>query len=435
MEKSYDRADALLLFVVVLFSISLWLSAKFPDNTYIEFFHFVADAALVGGIADWFAVTAIFKHPLGLKIPNTALLPSKRKAFIDGAADFVQKKLLSEKMILREIRNVNILEIVSKAVRDENNQQKAINHILNFVKDELAEANQNESAHKLARLIREKLAEYKTGTLLRYGISWLKRDNNGAELLEWIIPQVRQRYVENFDFRQMFQDAVDARASESFIAWIGAKITTATGIMDVDEAAELTRKQILSIADELCIRDSEMQKKFLYAIFDRAESIINNQTLCRIVDRLRTNIVADMPLEEVVSDILSNLYQNFQSSKTRETVSQNAMKALRSHVAEILGDQFKLLIDLLRTNQELKTEMDKFFKEIAKRAALDARGMTTDIITSVLQQKTDEEFNAIVKSKINHDLIFIRMNGSLVGAIIGGCLFALIQAFNAFIMG
>lgn len=432
MKKHYDGADATLLFVAILFAISLWVSARFPDNIWAELFHFVADAALVGGIADWFAVTAIFRHPFGLKIPKTALLPSKRKAFIDGASEFVQKQLLSERIILREVRNVNLLKILSSAMRDEKNQQKAINYILEIVKGELAAANQNESAHKLARLIREKLATYKSATLLRYGIDWLKKDNNGAELLEWVIPQVRRKYIDEFNFQQLYQNLVDQKASEGFLSWIGAKVATATGIMDVEEAATLTRNQLISVADELCIRDSAVQKKFLFAIFDRAESIVNNQTLFRIVDKLRTNVVADMPLEEVISDILNSLWKNFQSQQTQEKIYSGTMRALRSHIAEILGDQFRLLVDLLRMDSELKSELDKFLKEIAKRTALDARGMTTEIITSVLEKKTDEEFNEIVKSKINHDLIFIRINGSVVGAIIGTCLFGVIQVVNIF---
>ena len=431
--NQYDRADATLFFVAVLFAIPLWVNAQFPNNIWAEWFHFVADAALVGGIADWFAVTAIFRHPFGLKIPKTALLPSKRQAFIDGASDFVQKKLLNEKIILREIRDVNLLEIVSTAIRDEKNQQKAINYILDIVKDELAAANQNESAHKLARMFRQKLSEYGSKTLLSYGISWLKRDNNAAELLELVIPKVREKYIENFNFQQLYQNALDNYSSEGILSWIGAKVGAATGIVDVKEAADLTRKQLSIIADELCIRDSDLQRKFLYAVFDRAEVIINNQTLIRIVDTLRKNVVADMPLEEVFSDILNSLWQNFSSQRTQEKISQATIKALRSHIAEILGDQFRLLVDLLRMDNDLKSELNKFLKEIAKRTALDARGMTTEIITSVLSKKTDEEFNEIVKSKINKDLIFIRINGSAVGAIIGTCLFGVIQVVNLFV--
>ena len=140
-----------------------------------------------------------------------------------------------------------------------------------------------------------------------------------------------------------------------------------------------------------------------------------------------------MPLEEVFSDILNSLWQNFSSQRTQEKISQATIKALRSHIAEILGDQFRLLVDLLRMDNDLKSELNKFLKEIAKRTALDARGMTTEIITSVLSKKTDEEFNEIVKSKINKDLIFIRINGSAVGAIIGTCLFGVIQVVNLFV--
>ena len=184
-----------------------------------------------------------------------------------------------------------------------------------------------------------------------------------------------------------------------------------------------TQQQLIVIADELAIKDSELQNKVLYLIRQCSDSMIRNRYVRDIVDGLRHKFIHDLPLEDVLNDLFSHLSKSFQSETTRQNISDYATKALRSHVAEVLKEQFKLIVDLLRNDQELQESFKNFLHEIVRNTAVVARNETAQLVQSVLTNMTDKEMNEVVKSQISKDLMFIRLNGAFVGAIIGTVLF------------
>jgi uncharacterized membrane-anchored protein YjiN (DUF445 family) len=91
-----NKADKTLCIVFVLFLLSLGLHLSYPQNLLADLLLFCSEAALVGGIADWFAVTALFEKPLGFPY-HTAILPRRREAFIEASVTLVQQEFFCAK--------------------------------------------------------------------------------------------------------------------------------------------------------------------------------------------------------------------------------------------------------------------------------------------------------------------------------------------------
>ncbi len=100
MTRSRRLATGLLLAMACLFLLMRALEARHPLLGYVRAF---AEAALVGGLADWFAVTALFRHPLGLKIPHTAIIPNNRDRLADSVADFLRHNFLTRPVVAAEM--------------------------------------------------------------------------------------------------------------------------------------------------------------------------------------------------------------------------------------------------------------------------------------------------------------------------------------------
>ena len=426
--KVHERyANLSLLVAAILFVVTLYMSAKNPGSLLWEWLHFAADAALVGGIADWFAVTAIFEHPFGLPVPNTAILPKQKETFAKGSANLI-KKLITDKKILREVKAAkqNFLQMAIDAFKSPENQTQTISKLMELVREEMLEGGRGKSVNDLADLLRKKLLQYDSGKLLRYGLDWLRTGDNGYNALQWVAPYFRS-YVQSAEFLRMLEDrfnqSVEAKANEGFFARAAVFIGEKLNVVNVEDGARETQQQLIMIADELAIRDSELQNKVLYLIRQCSDDMIRNRYVRDIVDGLRHKFIHDLPLEDVLNDLFSHLSQSFQSETTRQKYSDYAAKALRSHVAEVLKEQFKLIVELLRNDQELQESFKNFLEEVAGRTAVVAKGEAAQLVQSVLTDMKDEEMNEIVKSQISKDLMFIRLNGALVGAIIGTVLF------------
>ncbi len=98
-------ATGLLLVMAVLFVGSRMLQPAFPWLAYVKAF---AEAAMVGGLADWFAVTALFRHPLGLPIPHTAIIPRNKDRIGEALANFINDNFLVPSVVARRMRNIDV---------------------------------------------------------------------------------------------------------------------------------------------------------------------------------------------------------------------------------------------------------------------------------------------------------------------------------------
>ena len=432
-KKRWDRADYLLIGAVIFFLVTLWLKIQNPGNIFLEGAHFVADAALVGGIADWFAVTAIFEHPFGIHIPNTAILPNKKTSFANGAASFV-KGLLKEETVISEIRGMNILAMISSKLKDSERREIAIDYLLDLIRDRLDEANRSENIREISNVIRQKLMDYRARELVRHGLHWLKSGDNGAMALEWVAPILKQE-VNSQEFREMLEATYKDLRENKVTGIRGALVSIgeAMNIVNLDDASEVTQSELLNMVADLGVRGSETQRRVLRLIFEKADDISRDRRLLQSLDEFRKKLIDKMPLEEGMKEIFSKFWHNFKDEETRKKISTHTEKALRSHIAEVLRNQFTLVLDLLRNDADLQEDLDTFLKEITSSFATDvARPKVAKIVKRVLDNMSDDRLNEVVRSKVKDDLMFIRINGVIVGAIIGGLLFVGIQLYSKF---
>ena len=116
--KDWNKADKTLLAAFVIFVFALALHLDRPQNLVAGGFLFCAEAALVGGIADWFAVTALFKKPLGFPY-HTAILPRRRPQFVKACVTMVQREFFSRRKIFYHLEKFHMLPLLLAWLRED----------------------------------------------------------------------------------------------------------------------------------------------------------------------------------------------------------------------------------------------------------------------------------------------------------------------------
>src|SRR5690348_5806185 len=104
-------ATGLLVAMAAVFAAARALEHLYPGLSYVKAF---AEAAMVGGLADWFAVTALFRHPLGIPIPHTAIVPRNKDRIGDALASFLKDNFLTPKVVARRMRNLDVAGAVGR---------------------------------------------------------------------------------------------------------------------------------------------------------------------------------------------------------------------------------------------------------------------------------------------------------------------------------
>src|SRR6478752_3069419 len=98
-------ATGLLVVMAAVFAVTRALEAQYPALSYVKSF---AEAAMVGGLADWFAVTALFRHPLGLPIPHTAIIPRNKDRIGETLANFIRENFLIPRVVARRMQRLDV---------------------------------------------------------------------------------------------------------------------------------------------------------------------------------------------------------------------------------------------------------------------------------------------------------------------------------------
>src|SRR5260221_1110973 len=109
-------ATGLLVVMAGVFAVTRALEPSYPWLAYVKSF---AEAAMVGGLADWFAVTALFRRPLGLPIPHTAIIPRNKDRIGEGLGTFVERHFLTEELLLAKLGALNIATRLAGWLADE----------------------------------------------------------------------------------------------------------------------------------------------------------------------------------------------------------------------------------------------------------------------------------------------------------------------------
>jgi len=419
--QSYNKADKTLAVATVFFVFSLWLHLEYPHSLFVRGFQFCCEAALIGGVADWFAVTALFRKPLGFPY-HTAILPRKRDVFVAACVTMVQGEFFSKKKIFQRIKHLKFLTLFLEWLNKREQQEMMLRWLIHYSRRKLQMVDPiilaDDFRHKLSKIPQNKLfanigewiCQEKEQNLVISSIAFLEKKLNTPEALRMI-----EKLLEDYS-QQKTADTV-----KTFFA----SIAQAMNIVNYTEAAELLQKQLLALLTEMRQEDSLTRQMILRTLHGAIQKTVQGDEFQKFFVSWRAEVLADLPLEIKLKEAAAALRRQLLNHSAEEPDEASLEKILRRvFLLEIQG-----CCKALQTDERLQKMMDRFLYDLAGRTVLQAQTMVGIIVREVLSGMTDEQMNHLVYDKVEPDLLWIRMNGSIVGAGIGLCLFVLLQLF------
>lgn len=425
--SSWNKADKTLLAAAVLFAFALCLHLEYRGNVWAKGLLFASEAALVGGIADWFAVTALFRRPLGFPY-HTAILPRRRAAFIESSVVMVQQEFFSKRKLFGRLRAMQLMPMLFHQLEQKQTQDWLLGQLLHYAKGFILRMDRKEQAERIVRYLKLSLGHVSNEEIFLQSRRWLQTDGRDLRLLGRAAehigrkaagPQLRKSIEE-------LLEAYQAKQTQGIMASFFVGLAHAANIVNFEEAAELIQEQLLSILSELAEAGSPTQRQFLELVYRQLEEAEHDEAFMAFFMSLRNDFIEGLPLQEIVEGSLLRLRDSFLAEeKGNEVLSSIPM--LRSRLREVLEIEFGYCLQLLKENPYLQREVDRLLYDLAARSALQAQSMVGTVVRSVLSRLTDEQMNRLVYDKVEPDMLWIRMNGSIVGFGIGICLFFILQ--------
>lgn len=416
--------------------MAVGLRITFPENILAEGFLFVTEAALVGGIADWFAVTALFKKPLGFPF-HTAILPRRRKDFVKASVLMVQQEFFSRRTIFKKLGDFKLLPRIVDFLAKDSTRELILKDLFNVVKKFVASQNKELRAKTIANELRRIIRDIPAQGLINDFGAQFKRGNKDREIFISIVKAIR-RTAAKPETCDKLQAILEEYANEKTKNMGGFSILMAglaqmLDLVNFEEAARIMQTQLLKLLDELA-RDTQLHRRTLNECRLKISELSDTPEFKDLVERIQIDAATELPLEEAIELALIHIENqiattNFDETlKKAQTSKKLSGKSLGVLLVSTFNEEYDRFLRLIREDTAARRAFEKFVDELTARAALHAQPLVGTVARSALDKLTEEQLNNLVYDKAEQDFIWIRLNGSIVGSVVGLVIFILIKA-------
>jgi uncharacterized membrane-anchored protein YjiN (DUF445 family) len=360
----------------------------------------MAEAGMVGGLADWFAVEALFRHPLGLPIPHTALLPKNQKRAANNIAGFIDEHFMVPDQLLRQVQQINVVRKVALWAAERKNAATLALEMSKLIHLILRTQLRGQAGSTSVEALRGLLLQSVNSNLLAKQISTLLKGSLHGQLLDDILMQVRDVLDQN---RGKVLSIVQDRSRW----WIASTVDRRIVVLLVDG--------ILSIIDELTDDRPQLREEFKGSIAGLVDRFQQTGQISKYVESgLRDFADSDdfvAALTDLITRVLEEIDQSLTSDPGRiETALSEAVVEFAHAVLRDADLEEQLNSRLLSAVETLLEEM---------------RPMVIQYVSTTIAEWDSKELVARMEGEVGRDLQFIRINGAVLGSLVGGTLFAI----------
>ena len=429
MTRTWNKADTALLTSFAFFLFALGLHLWFSAVLWAEGLLMVSEAALVGGVADWFAVTALFRKPLGFPY-HTAILPHRRDSFIHAIVVMVQKEFFSRRKIFRHIEKIHLIPMMEAFLHKKETEEQLTGTVLHFIRATfLRKKNKKAIAYLSARLKNILLREDPAELMYRFDV--LSRANAWDQKILSRVATLLAQEVSTEETRQSIRDTLADLEREKIGDGFLSRLLEVTNTVNLDEGAKLIQRHTCHLLNELGREHSPLQENAIILLHDCLSDLRQDAELLQVVRKLQERLANELPLDETLARLFQGLRKHFQMDLKLEIdpIAEH-MPAFYTHLQTILHVEYQHMLTLVEERPELQKIITKVLYDLLARSALHAQTLVGVVVGNVLSRLTDEELNHLIYDKVDQDLLWIRVNGSLVGGCIGFLLFVCMSIFS-----
>ncbi len=404
LRKYKTFATGLFVLMAVVFVIMTILEKKNPAH-WIGYIRAFSEAAMVGALADWFAVTALFNYPLGLKIPHTNLIENSKERIGDNLGNFVVSNFLSPQNIRPYIQKLKISHFVGDWLSKQRNQENLVKELSNIVLDILHKLDDTVVVNFIGNKAKEMTDDLKINQIVGNGLEYVLDKNDHQRMITNLSKQIK-------DYVLQHQEIVKDRVKkESYFLipkfvddTIAEKITN--GLSAFFEEVEIDQNHSLR---------TEITQK-LYAFSHEI------QTEEKWAEEFR-GIKNDFLKEDKLHQYSKDIWNSIQKSLSKELEEENS--TLKKYIKKNLSE----LADNLKTDEKFQNKIDHWVRVTAYKYILKNTHQAANLISSTVGNWKGKELSEKLELEVGKDLQFIRVNGTLVGGLVGLVIYTIANFF------
>ena len=397
LDRMKRRATGLLVFMGALFLVARFFE---PRYAWLGYIRATAEASLVGGIADWFAITALFRHPLGVPIPHTAIIPSRKDRIGRSLGNFVQNNFLSPEVLAAKLRAAQLSRRAAEWLAEPEQARKAAQNVAAVLRS-AGEVVRDEDVHSLLdRSVVEPLRRMPIAPVLSKGLELLTVDGRHQQLLDRVINGLTTLVTEN-------EELIRERIREESPWWVPEM---------VDD--KIHRKVLGGIERTLfevgADPDHRLRRQFDQLLIEWIMQLQESPEVIARAEAIKHQILDP----ETSGRIAASIWHEAKAALGRENVSQDG------GAMDTVSRGMSALGRAALEDEALLEKVDGWIISAVLKVVDQHRHEVGQLIAQTVSAWDPSETSRRIELLVGRDLQFIRINGTLVGGLVGLILYS-----------
>jgi uncharacterized membrane-anchored protein YjiN (DUF445 family) len=386
---------------LVFLAMTIWQAGGAPAWTgYVKA---AAEAGMVGALADWFAVTALFRHPLGIRIPHTAIIPTRKDALGDSLGEFVGTNFLSEQVVRERLRRVGVAGRLGGWLAQPANADRVTAELATVVRGVVAVLRDEDVQAVMEQAVVRRVVAVPWGPPLGRVLAGVFADGAHHKLV----------------------DLVCDRAYE----WVKSNHTSVLRVVS-DRAPSWSPKFVDSM-----VADKVYGEVLSFAWLVKTDP---NHPMRLAVDKFLAEFADDLQHDETTMQRAEVIKEQVLDHREVQNVIGSAWSAAKAMLLDAAEDPSSELRKRVREgllslgtrltdDDAMREKVDSWVEGAAAYVVLNYRDEITTLITDTVQRWDAEETSRKIELQVGRDLQFIRINGTVVGALAGLLIYTVAQ--------
>ncbi|WNR43943.1 DUF445 domain-containing protein [Paenibacillus roseipurpureus] len=366
------------------------------------------EAGVVGGLADWFAVSALFRHPLGIPIPHTALLPNNREKITKALVNTVQNELLSKETIRARLEKIHFLERGLELADKQLDNASLHTGLTALAKHALGAIDIEKLTPLLAEEIHKAIQDVDTSRLVRTLIDSITDNDYDGKTLDFVLDKAAA-WVIKADTRDqlgaMAIKAFEGLASNGFMAFA---VNAFMGMVNEEKLGGIIQNFVLSYIDQLRMNHHPRRQAVLTFIRNELHKLDRNPQLLAELEKFKTKLPELFDLDAKLTHMLTKL-------KERGEAFIDQPEFVPVHVVPILRN----MLLSIRENQDMLHRGEDWIQEQIASYLEQNHSKIGQLVKENLDKLDNAKLTELMEEKVGSDLQWIRVNGAICGFIIG----------------
>jgi uncharacterized membrane-anchored protein YjiN (DUF445 family) len=398
LDRMRRIATALLVAAAVVFAITRVLESRYP---WLGFVRATAEAAMVGAIADWFAVTALFRHPLGIPIPPPAIVPSRKDRIGGCLGRFVERNFLSPEILTARVRSMHVAQRLSEWLQKPESAQRLAHHATAALSVMIQSIDDREMERLIEAQIVDRVRETEATPLLADGLTLFLAGGRRQELLDGTLGLLDRLLEEN-------RGHLRERIEREIPWWVPAPVDDKIYQKIVGATENALHEVRADPEHPFRHRFDELVSGFVEKLKSSPELIAKGETL-------KTELLQG----EAVHGLVARLWTELKGALLPDD---------RGEASELTAPIERAIVrfgETLGEDEALMERVNGWVESGVVYAAEEYRHEVALLIANTVSQWDPTDTSRKIELQVGRDLQFIRINGTLVGGLVGLLLYSI----------